>query len=59
MSAHVLLKFINELRKSDKMRGLPSSLSILRNKFNKFNIFFKNTGSQISDSVYHMALKLL
>ena len=23
------------------MRGLPSILSLLRNKFNKFNIFFK------------------
>ena len=38
MSAHVLL---NELRKIDKMRGLPSILSVFRNEFNKFN----NTGA--------------
>ena len=28
MSAHVLLKLLNELRKIDKMRGLPSNLYI-------------------------------
>ena len=28
MSAHVLLNLLNELRKSDKMRGLPSILSL-------------------------------
>ena len=28
MSAHVLLNLLNELMKRDKMRGLPSSLSI-------------------------------
>ena len=27
MSAHVLLNLLNELRKKDKMRGLPSILS--------------------------------
>ena len=37
MSAHVLLNLLNELRKRDKMRGLPSILSLLRNEFNKFN----------------------
>ena len=37
MSAHVLLNLLNELGKRDKMRGLPSILSIFRNKFNKFN----------------------
>ena len=36
MSAHVLLNFLNELRKRDTMRGLPSILSLFRNKFNKF-----------------------
>ena len=40
MSAHVLLNLLNELRKRDKMRGLPSILSIFCYKFNKFN----NTG---------------
>ena len=28
MSAHVLLDLLNELRKRDKMRGLPSILSL-------------------------------
>ena len=37
MSAHVLLNLLNELRKRDKMQGLPSILFLFRNKFNKFN----------------------
>ena len=37
MSAHVLLNLLNKLGKRDKMRGLPSILSLFRNKFNKFN----------------------
>ena len=37
ISAHVLLNLLNELGKSDKMRGLTSILSLFRNKFNKFN----------------------
>ena len=37
MSAYVLLILLNELGKRDKMRGLPSILSLFRNKFNKFN----------------------
>ena len=41
MSAHVLLNLLNELRISDKVRGLPSILSLFCNKFNKFN----NTGA--------------
>ena len=28
MNAHVLLNLLNELRKRDKMRGLPSILSL-------------------------------
>ena len=43
MSAHVLLSLLNELVKRDKIRGLPSMLSIFRNKFNKFN----NTRAQM------------
>ena len=54
-SAHVLLNLFNELRKRDKMRGLPSILSLFHNKFNKFN----NTRAQMLDSIYHMALRLL
>ena len=49
MSAHVLLNSLNELGKRDKMRGLPSILSLFRNEFNKFN----KTGARILDSIYH------
>ena len=55
ISSHVLLNLLNEDGKSDKMRGLPSILSLFLNKFNKFN----NTGAGMLDSIYHMALKLL
>ena len=58
MSAHLLLNLLDELRKSDKMRGLSSILSLFRNKFNKFN----NTRTRfldLLDSNYHMTLKLL
>ena len=54
MSAHVLLNLLNELRKRDKMRGLPSILSLFRNEFNKFN----NTRARILDSIYHMTNSL-
>ena len=54
MSAHVLLNLLNKLRKRDKMQGLPSILSLFRNKFNKFNI----TGARMLDSIYYMTLKL-
>ena len=53
MSAHVLLNLLNELGKSDKMRGLPSILSLFRNEYNKFN----STGARMLDSIYHMTLK--
>ena len=43
MSAHVLLNLLNDLRKSGKMRGLPSILSLFRSEFNKFN----NTGARM------------
>ena len=33
MSAHILLNLLNELEKSDKMRGLSSILSLFRNEF--------------------------
>ena len=36
MSAHVLLISLNELGEGDKKQGLPSILSLFRNKFNKF-----------------------
>ena len=37
MSPDVLWNEVNELRKRDKMRGLPSILSLFRNEFNKIN----------------------
>ena len=55
MSAHVLLNLLNELGKRDKMRGLPSIISLFRNEFNKFN----NTRARTLDSIYHMTLRLL
>ena len=53
MNAQVLMNLSNELRKSDKMRGLPSILLLFCNKFNKYN----NTGAQMLDSIYHITLK--
>ena len=53
MSAHVSLNLLKELGKSDRMRGLPSILSLFRNKFNIFN----NTRARMLDSIYHMTLK--
>ena len=50
MSAHVLLNVLNELGKRDKMRGLPSILSLFCNEFNKFN----NTRARMLDSINHM-----
>ena len=55
MSAHVLLNLLNELRKGDKMRGLPSILSLFRNEFNNFN----NTRARMLDSIHHMAKIIL
>ena len=40
MSVHVLLNLLNELRKNDKVRGLPSILSLFL-ECKKFN----NTGA--------------
>ena len=55
MCAHVLLNLLNKSGKRDKMRGLPSFLSLFLNEFNKFN----NTRARILDSFYHMTLRLL
>ena len=55
MSAHVLLNVLNELGKRDKVRGLPSILSLFRDEFNIFN----DTGARMLDSIYHIALRLL
>ena len=54
MSAHVLLNLLNDLGKSDKMRDLPSILSLFRNEYNQLN----NTGARrMLDSIYHLTLK--
>ena len=50
MSAHGLMNLLYKLGKRDKMRGLPSILSLFRNEFNKFN----NTRARMLDSIYHM-----
>ena len=50
MGAHVLLNLLNSFGKRDKIRGLPSILSLFRNEFNKFN----NTRARMLDSIYHM-----
>ena len=55
MSAHLFLNLLNELRKRDKIRGLPSILSLFRNEFNTLN----NTRAGMLDSIYHMTLRLL
>ena len=54
MSARVFLNLLNELRKRDKMRGLPSILSLFRSEFTEFNY----TGVRILGSIYHMTFKL-
>ena len=53
LSVQVLLNLLNKLRKSDKMRGLPSILSLFLNLFNELN----KTSPQIVDSIYHRTLK--
>ena len=55
MSAQVLLNLLKELGKRDKMRGLPSILSLFRNELYKFN----NTRARMLDSINRMTLRLL
>ena len=55
MSAHVWFNLINTLGRRDKMRGLPSILSLFRNEINKFN----KTWARMLDSIYHMTLRLV
>ena len=50
MTAHVLLNLLKEFGTRDKMRGLPSILSLFRNKFNKFN----NTVARMLNYIDHM-----
>ena len=53
MSDHVLLNLLKEFGKGDKMRGFPSILSLLRNKFNKFN----NTNARMLNSIYLITVR--
>ena len=48
MNAHVLLNSLNELKKRDNMRVLPSILSLCPNEFNKFD----DTEAQVLDSIF-------
>ena len=54
MSGHIFMNLLNKLRKRDKMRGLPSILSLFRKEcnINKFNY----TRARMLDSIYHMTL---
>ena len=55
MSAHVLLILLIKLGKRGKMQGLPSILSLFRNKLNKFN----NTRARVLDkSSYDIKISL-
>ena len=47
MSVHFILFLLKELGKRDKMRGLPSILSLFHNQLNKFN----NTEAGMLDSI--------
>ena len=55
MSAHILLNLLNELGKRDKMRGLPSILSLFRNMFNKYN----NIGARMLDSICRNDIRII
>ena len=55
MSTHISFNLLNEFGKRDKMRGLSSISSLLRNEFNKFN----DTRARMLDSIYHMTIRLL
>ena len=54
MCTHDLWNLLNQLRKSDKMRCLPSVLSLFSIKFNKFN----NTGVRMLDFIYQIISEL-
>ena len=54
MSANILLNLLSELGKRDKMRGLPSILSLFRNELNKFN----NTRARMLDSFLSYDIKI-
>ena len=49
----VLLNLLNDFGRSNKIRGLPSILSLFRNEFSKFN----NTRARNLDSFYLITLR--
>ena len=53
MSAHILLNLTYELRKRDKIQGLPIIFSLFLNLLDKLNY----TAEHILRSIYHMTLK--
>ena len=55
MRAHVLFHLSKKKGESNKMRGLPNSISLFRNEFNKFD----ETRARMFDSIYHMTLEIL
>ena len=55
MSVHVLLNLLNELGRRDKIRGVPSIVSLFSNELNKFN----NTRARMLNYIYHMTLRIL
>ena len=57
MRAHALLNLSNELRKIDKMRGLPSILSLLHNELDKFII--SGTNVRFYDFESHFEVNIL
>ena len=48
------IEYTNELRKRDKMGGLPNILSLFCNELNKFN----NEGARVLDSMYSYDIKI-
>ena len=52
MCVHVLLNLLNELGRRDKIRGVPSIVSLFSNELNKFN----NTRARMLNYIYHMTL---
>ena len=54
MSAHVLFKLLSELGKRDKMRGLPSILSLFRGEFKETRSVTMNIFQKKNIFLYHL-----
>ena len=53
------MHLLHELRKSDKMRGLPSILFLFRNEFNQFNKTLALSIHSLFSSAEDLVLKYL